>query len=627
VKKTKNVQYYIAGSISLITFLAYLVTLRNEFVEWDDSEYIFENPFLKSPAFGFVKWAFSTIRTGNWHPLTWISYSLDYAIWGLNPRGYHLSNIILHAINAFLVTVLAMRLLETWKETAKKAGSAGFLTGRMIAITGGATGLLFGLHPVHVESVAWASERKDILCALFYLLGIMKYLRYAGGVRNEAAQINPYRNKDYVLALVFFVLALLSKPMAVTLPVVLLILDWSPLERIRSFKTAQGVLMEKLPFVSMSLICSIFTMWAQKTVGAMVSMELAPWTTRVLVAAKSLIAYLGKMIWPLNLLPFYPFPKDASFLSAEYFSTIALVVGITAICGVMARKRKFYMASWSFYAVTLAPVLGIIQVGNQAMADRYTYLPSLGPFFMIGLAAAAVWERINTSGRRRLAAVARIAVVCVGVFVSVSLLYLTVKQIGIWKNGVVLWTYAIEKNPGVTYLYTNRAFSYKRTGQLDKAMEDYDRAVAADPGNYEAYNNRAILHEKFGQADKAIDDLNRAISLRPSSWRTYLNLGIIFRKTGSLEKAMENFNTAIALNPDYPDSYFNRGVTYTLLGLYDRAWQDFNRVLLLDQDNAPAYYQRGTLYMNAGNAGLARSDYQKACSLGFVNGCQALQMF
>ena len=609
MKRVKNFRYYLAGSVALATLLVYLPALLNAFVDWDDDVYIFANPYLKAPAFDFVKWAFSTIRAGSWHPLTWISYSLDYAVWGLNPLGYHLTNIILHAVNTFVVVLLAVKLLDAFKERSITNEQSPFLNERAILIAAGTAGLLFGLHPVHVESVAWIGERKDLLCALFFLLSIVMYTKYVssrrsairgqesvvrgrasgGNTQEGSGQKNFLSNKYYLVALVFFILALLSKPMAVSLPIVLLLLDWFPFNRIRSGRTLWTACVEKLPFFALGLAASIVTLLAQRTEGAMTLMEVVPLSTRLLVAAEALIAYLWKMIAPVHLVPYYPYPQGVSFLSLEYLSAIALVIGITAACVVPAKKQKLWLTAWGYYAVTLIPVLGIVQVGGQSMADRYAYLPSLGPFFIIGLAVAWVWGTVNALQRPGL--VVKAACGAAAVFAFVSLSYATLEQISIWKNSVTLWSYVIEKEPDrVPMAYAYRGVAFEREGRFDKAIEDYERAIALNPFYYTAYNN----------------------------------MGVLLGKMSLSARAIEYFNKAIALSPDYIDAYYNRGITYALIDQLGRALEDFNKAILLNPDDATAYVERGNLHLRMGNRDLAIADFQIACDLGYEKGCNAL---
>jgi regulator of sirC expression with transglutaminase-like and TPR domain len=593
VKRTRHTTYYLAGLVSLATFLVYLAALHNNFVDWDDDSYVFENPYSPSFNFSFFRWAFLKFYSGNWHPLTWVSHALDYALWGLNPLGHHLTNIVLHAINAFLVVFLVIRLLEVWKEKTVRNGSPSFLNERTMLIAAGVTGLLFGLHPLHVESVAWVSERKDLLCALFFLLSIITYAKYAHGVDEERTQkklVSLFFNKQYLFAVGLFVLALLSKPMAVTLPIILLLLDWHPFNRIRSFKTFRTVCIEKLPFMILSLFSSIVTILAQNAGGAIQSLKAVPLSARMLIAAESLVAYLGKMAVPFNLVPYYPYPKNVSLLSPESLLSIAFITGITAACLIVAKKQKLWLLAWGYYVVTLIPVLGIVQVGAQSMADRYTYLPSLGPFFIIGLGAAWVWRTVAALKMPGL----HIKVVCsaAAIFVFVSLSLLTVKQIGIWKNSFTLWSYVIEKEPGrVPIAYTYRGAAFEKAGQLDNALKDYERAIALNPYDHTVFSN----------------------------------MGTLFGKLNLFSRSIEYFNKAIALAPDYADAYFNRGITYVAMDQFGPGLEDFNRAILLNPNDATAYWERGNLHLKMGSKVLATADFRTACDLGYEKGCNALR--
>ena len=385
-RNKRNLAYPIAGLAALLTFIVYSSTLHNGFVYWDDDEYVLENLHIRSLDFAFFKWAFFNFYSANWHPLTWISHALDYAIWGLNPMGHHLTNNVFHAINTFLVVLLVVKLIKAVHDSPFTIRDSRLTShySRFALIAAATTGLLFGLHPIHVESVAWIAERKDLLCALFYLLSVMAYVKY-----------RTYKSyTTYFLSLGFFFLALLSKPMAVSLPVVLLILDWYPFQKITSLKTFRTAFVEKLPFIALSSFSSIVTILAQGSAAVIRSAEFAPLSTRSFSAVKALAAYLYKIILPLNLLPFYPYALHPSSLFFEYLLPIVLAIGITAGCISLAgRREKFWLCGWTYYVATLLPVLGIVQVGDQAMADRYMYLPSLGPFLVIGLTAAWGWER------------------------------------------------------------------------------------------------------------------------------------------------------------------------------------------------------------------------------------------
>jgi hypothetical protein len=695
----RHPEYYLAGLVSLLTFAVYLIALRNGFVNWDDGLYVVTNAHIRSFDLSLFRWAFLDFYAGNWHPLTWISHALDYALWGLNPLGHHLTSTILHALNTFLVVVLAVRLAETVStrhyvvSTEKQArsskessfGESGKVSESPDAvghslftihysrlITAGVTGLLFGLHPLHVESVAWVAERKDLLCALFFLLSILMYVKHAQrdpiqtGMANTRAR---FLGGYYLLALLFFVLALLSKPMAVSLPVVLLILDWYPFKRIRSMRSFWTPFVEKLPFVAFSLVSSILTVLAQRPSGAMWDIP-APVAVRILAAARALIAYLYEMVVPLNLIPFYPYPMDISFLSLTYGLPLVLVIGISAICAVRAKEEKLWSAAWCYYLITLLPVLGVtVQAGTQFMADRYTYLPSLGPFLVAGLGAAWLTGKALAVKHRSAAPILFAGAAALIVFASMS--YATVRQIGIWKSGIDLWSYVIEKEPErvpIAYVnrgtllfqemgqldravadfdkaialnpsnlrvyvnpsyyhaaYLNRGLVFERKGLLQRAMEDMDNALALHPDYFDAYFSRAQLFEKTGQVDKAIADYERATALKPSSFEAYNNEGSLYGRSGAFDKAIELFTRAIAVNPKSSLAYGNRGQAYSLMGDDEKAVRDLNRAIELDRNYSSAYMARGNISLRAGRREAAVSDFQKACELGDKGGCGAMQ--
>ncbi len=595
MKRRLNLKYYLAGAVCLLTFVTYLASLHNEFIdEWDDALYVTRNPFIRSLDKAFFRWAFFEFYAANWHPLTWMSHALDYAVWGLDPLGHHLTNNIFHSLNTFLAVLLIIRLMEVVKGRTVNNGPSALLNERAILIAGGVTGLLFGLHPLHVESVAWVAERKDLLCALFFLLSAKTYIEYTVSPGNKSAQGDAtapfYNNKQYLLALVFFVLALLSKPMAVSLPLVLLVLDWYPLQRIDSLKSFQNVVVEKLPLFTFSLVTSVLTIVAQRSTETMISVEVIPISTRMFVAAESLIVYLRNMLLPLKLIPFYPYPQNAPALSLVNLLSIALVIGITIACVVFGKKQKILASVWAYYCITLLPVLGILQAGVQSRADRYMYLPSLGPFFVLGLGLACVFAKVNTLQSRR--RIIQFVIISVAIFVLVSMTYLTVAQIGIWKNSIELWSYVVEEEPQKSFTaYNNLGSAFVKAGQFDKAIVYLDEAIALDPEGYLAYNNRGTLFEKLGLFGKAVEDFDRAI----------------------------------VLNSDYYLSYHNRAVALGKMGQYGRALEDLNRAIVLNQFFAPAYFARGNVNLRTGDQGLAVSDFRRACELGDDSGCNALQ--
>jgi hypothetical protein len=554
VQRTPDFKYYLAASVGIITFAVYLTALHNEFVGWwDDSVYVYENPYIRSFNVGFFRWAFLNFYASNWHPLTWISHALDYALWGLNPVGHHLTNHIIHAINSFLVVVLIIKLLEIYQERAIRDGSPTFVDRPGMLIAGVVTGLLFGLHPVHVESVAWISERKDLLCALFFLLSSMTYTGYVTtGIAHQKG-MSRFFSKRYLLSLGFFALALLSKPMAVSLPLVLLILDWYPFKRIQPVQSFWFAFVEKLPFIALSLISSILTVLAQRAGGTMGMMVFVPLSTRLLVAAKALVAYLWKMILPTNLTPYYAYPKEVTVFSLEYLSSIILIAVITVMCILYAKRQKVFLTVWGYYVVTLIPVIGIVQVGAQEMADRYTYLPSLGPFLIAGLVGAWIYGRVHAS--QRWSFTIKVSSLAVTLLLFSVLASLTSRQTAIWKNPITLWTYVIEREPvSVPGAYVDRGVAFHEEEQLNKAIQDFNMALFLDSFSVDAYYGRGTIFFEMGQFDKAVADLDRAISLIKYGAKSsvglelyFLNRGFAYAKLNQDALAASDFRKACEL--------------------------------------------------------------------------------
>ena len=610
--KRVSVGYVIALLISLATLAVYLPALHNGFVNWDDPHYVLNNTHIRSLDLAFVRWAFFDASTIYWHPLTWISHALDYAFWGLNPFGHHLTSIVLHAINTFIVVCLTIRLLRI----LQARGNPFFSNERAVLIAGGVVGVLFGLHPVHVESVAWAAERKDLLYSLFYLLSVMSYANYACCQEESGSKDACYKASRYLLALALLFLSLSSKPMAVTLPAVLLLLDWYFFKRLRSLGRVAGVVLEKVPFLALSLIVSVVTFMAQNKLGAVASLESTPVESRVLVACKSLMMYLVEIIAPVKLLPLYYYPKTVSILMAQFFIPLALVAGITAASVLTAGKRPAWLAAWGYFVVSLLPVVGLIQSGPQSMADRFSYLPSLGPFFLMGAGTAWIWSRVSAIP------IAKYITAAVAAVLAVSLSILTVKQIAIWHDGITLWNRTINgQSAQFSEPYYLRGITYGDKGDYSSAIKDYTTAITLEPSYGSAYINRGVAFLETGETDRAIEDFNTAIRLKATLSESYTNRGNAFYKKGELNRAIEDYTVAISLEPALYQAYLNRGNVYKVRGDLERSLADYTRALSLNPAFAKGYIVRGDLYLTKGSVELAVKDYQKACTLGSNVGC------
>lgn len=559
-------KYMMAALVAVITVGVFLPALQNGFVEWDDNKYIYDNPFIRSINLEFFRSAFLDFRASNWHPLTWISHALDYALWGLNPFWHHLTNIVFHALNTFIVVILAARLMEVYMRGRRILHTGFYRNGSLIAAL--TAGLLFGLHPLHVESVVWVSERKDLLCGLFFLLSVLAYTRYAAEAKDEteARQPSPdvylkYASRSYLVAFLFFALALLSKPMAVSLPFVLLLLDWHPFERIRSFETLTATAAEKLPFFILSIVASALTFFAQKSGGAMVMMESVSFPARLLVASNSLFTYLWKIILPLHLIPFYPYPKDISILSFHHLASVSFVAAVTVISAFFARRQKLWFSVWVYFVITLLPVLGIIQVGEQSMADRYTYLPSLGPFLVVGLAISGTYEKLSIS-TPRMRHVKAVAVTAAGVML-ILLSYLTVQQIRVWKDSITLWTYVIKKVAVDTATPHNKlGIAYLNQNRIEEARNEFEAALRVEPDYAESHSNLGTIYKSQKSFEEAINEYKTAIKLNSKVPYYHYNLGNLYLIQNQLNEAVNEYIITLRLKPDFFAARYNLEICY-----------------------------------------------------------------
>ncbi|MCK4739251.1 MAG: hypothetical protein KAT46_04820, partial [Deltaproteobacteria bacterium] len=368
--------------ILILSFLIYLPALGGEFLDWDDRHYVLNNLLVNNPSLASIGESFSTIVLGNWHPLTLISLILDSAVWGVNPFGFHLTNIVLHSFSSLILFLIIYRLQIAYLANKKNNPTAKanpnpnhFYEKLFIPFL---SALIFALHPIHVESVAWIAERKDVLSAFFYLLSAYFYIDYT--LREKRKK---YR---YTLSLLFFAFSLMSKPMGVTLPVALILIDIFPLKRI-NLKKPFSVLFEKIPFFVLSLLISIVTIFSQGGSGAIKSSEVFPLATRLLTAVRGIGFYLYKFLFPKELAPYYPYPFDIGVFSFEFILPFFLCLAITVLSIFYLKKIPLLFILWSFFLITLLPVLGIIQVGGQSAADRYMYLPSIAPIIFFSVLA------------------------------------------------------------------------------------------------------------------------------------------------------------------------------------------------------------------------------------------------
>ena len=608
----KKRSYYLLGMgaifIFLLTFMVYTPTLKNDFVNWDDAPYVFENndiQFLHSQS---LYWMLTSFYQSNWHPLTWLSHAIDHALWGLNPLGHHLTNIIIHGLNTLLIFLLVLQLMMKGKEAHRMPllSEMPSSISRQALIVAGVTSLLFGLHPLHVESVAWVSERKDLLCAFFFLLSILSYLSYTSSV------VKRHQWTWFTTCLLSFILALMSKPMAVTLPLILLLLDIYPLNRLVSSSSKNiSVLLEKIPFISLSIASSITTIIAQHSGGALATLERLPLADRLLNALRSLVFYLEKMSVPSKLVPFYPFPPHIHWLDLEYVISGILVLTITCSCLWMAkRKRYLFFTIWLYYVVTLLPVLGIIQVGTQAAADRYTYLPSLSIFLVVGIGVLWIFQRVALTGYKVLLRWFLLALICIIMFL---LGQLTIKQIRVWRNSEILWSSVINTFPGrVPVAHNNLGLFYYEKGRFNEAIKEYRKALIINPYYHLAHCNLGAVYGEKGMLDEAISEWNRALAINPKSVVAHYNLGMAYYKKGRLDEATFEYKQALVLKPRYAEAHYNLGLVYAKKGELNEAIAEYKQALAIKPHDVEVHTHLGIAYQEKGELGNALYQYKHA---------------
>ncbi len=513
---------------ALATLVLYLPSLSNGFVNWDDNIYVYANAGIRHFD---LAWLLTAKVSSNWHPLTMLSIMIDYAIWGLNPFGYHLVNVVLHAVNTALVFILSAKVFE-------RAG----LVGRRVVTASVIAALLFGIHPLHVESVSWVSERKDVLSGLFFLLALLSYLRYAPA--DEAK-----RKGWYALSLVFFALGLLSKPMVVTLPAVLLILDFYPFDRLGGPGAVKRAVLEKIPFFALSVLFAVVAVLSQ-SLQAMSTVSAVPLSARIVTAVRAIAFYVYRMIVPIGLAPFYKLDKAIWFTDTWFIVSALFIIAASVFCVAAAKRSRAYAAAWLYYLVTLSPVLGIVQVGLQAAADRYTYLPSISLFMLAGAGVGLLYGRLDAGAGR----------VALRVFVIAALAVLsllTIRQEAVWKDGATLWGQEIKVFPTERRGYYSRAQAYKDRGQYREAITDLTRAIEISPGYAEAYSLRGNSYKRLGELDHALEDMKTAVTLKPDEANFHYNLSLIYAQLGLREKAIESARTASRLGLGVATEYLD----------------------------------------------------------------------
>jgi Flp pilus assembly protein TadD len=530
--------------LAAAVFLTYSRVLHFDFVTFDDPEYVTGNPHVQAGlSLAGVAWAFGSSAAGSWFPLTWLSHMLDCELFGLASGWHHFTNVWIHALSTLLWFAVLKRITGARSKSALVA-------------------FLFALHPLHVESVAWVCERKDVLSALFWVLTLWAYAGYVG---------RPGRGR-YILTLFLFCLGLMAKPMLVTLPVVLLLLDRWPFRR--------GVrILEKFPFFAASAAVSVVTYLVHQKAGALASFEVVPVAARVENALVSYAVYILKMVWPFNLAVFYPY-SQGSIVAPAVIAGIAL--GTITILVIRVLPRWPYLAvGWLWYLVTLVPVIGLIQAGAQARADRFTYIP------MIGISIVVVWgvsEALAAWPRIRLALAAAVCSAC---------LVLTWLQVGYWRDSISLYQHAIDVTSDNYVARFNLASVLEAQGDSAGAVAQLRETVRIRPYFATAHAELGQLLARQGQPEEALGELQAAVRLKPDSADAHFRLGSVLGALGRTGDAAEEFSQTIRLQPENADAHYNLGIALAQGDKLAEAAGEFRAAVRLRPDDADARFSLG----------------------------------
>jgi tetratricopeptide (TPR) repeat protein len=566
----------------LINVFVYGSVRDFELVNWDDPTYITENPtVLQGLTWANAWWALTTGHSPYWHPLTWISHMIDVSLFGSDAGAYHVVNVVLHTANTLLLFELLRRMTGA--------------TGRSAFVAA-----MFAAHPLHVESVAWVTERKDVLSTCFWLLASLAYLSY---VRRGSWQ-------RYVGVAVLFTLALMSKPMVVTLPVVFLLLDVWPLGRLSpgtpgGWLRARALVIEKLPLVALALATSVATVVIQHRVGAMAGLDALPWQARAANASVGYVAYVWKTVWPAKLAAFYPLFDTTA---AGVVLAVCAMLAVTAAVIRFRARHPYLLTGWLWYVITIAPVIGFLQAGEQGMADRFMYIP------MIGLLMAAAWAvPAMLPGRMAVVRAAGIAVVVASAVAAHA-------QVAHWENSLTLWEHATRVTPDSYIAYENMGQALRERGRLTEAKASYEKALTHAPRNSPGY--AAVIHNSIGMVltrdgkiSEALGHFEDAVRVNPAFAEAQNNLGNALAAAGRYAEAQDRYREAIRLKPAYSEPRVGLGGSLLRMGKADESIPHYREAVKLDPGLAQAHNGLGGALATVGRVEEAMDEYREALRL------------
>ena len=564
--------------LAVVTLALYNPVNRHPFVNYDDDRYVTENPHVRQGLNAdTIAWSLTSTEQANWHPLTWMSHALDVSLFRLNPAGHHLTSVLLHVINACLLSLLLM-----W--ATKRMGPSVFVAA------------LFALHPINVESVGWVAERKNVLCTFFFFLALWAYGWYA----------QKPGWKRYLAVFGSFAAGLASKPMVITLPFVLLLLDYWPLERVD--KTGENktpwsrLVLEKLPLFALSVASALITMHAQQSGGAVRSNTEFSFDVRIANAICAYVMYIRKLIWPSHLAPLYPHPGGS--LPAWWVLLAAVSLAIITAAIWKFRRRRYLLVGWFFFLGTLVPVIGLVQVGEAAMADRYAYIPLIGIFVMIAFGVSDIAEQ---SSWRFLPVIPAAAALIV-------LSFVTYRQIGYWQSNEELWSHTLAVTNNNFVAEDNLGGALILEGREEEAHAHFEAAARINPKDPMSHSNLGTYYETHNQMREAVKEYEAAVAMTSDTGllaQTYANLGTAYRGLGDDERAHASYKQALQYNPNQFNAWLGLGLLAQKQGRLPEAITNLSRSVEL-QPSARGYLALGNALQKSGRTLEALTDYEQA---------------
>ena len=572
-------EWLVCAVLAAATFAVYVQVHDFDFVNYDDTTlYIAKNPRTPSGLnWDNVAWAFTTGHASNWHPLTWLSHMVDVQLFGMKAGAHHMVSVLFHVANTLLLFLLMRRMAARWDP-----GRAFWQSAFAAAV--------FALHPLHVESAAWIAERKDVLSTFFWLLAMAGYLHYTK--RPGLAR--------YLLVAIPFALGLMAKPMVVTLPAVLLLLDYWPLRRQRA-----TAVLEKLPLFVLALASSAVTVYAQQAGKAIAALDQLPVSLRVENALVSYVRYIMMTFWPTGLAPFYPHPGPGLPLWQAAVSALVLV-GLTVIAVAWIRSLPYVAVGWFWFLGTLLPVIGIIQVGQQALADRYMYIP------LIGLSIAVAWGAADLIRKWRVPTPAAAAT---SGAVLLALAACTALQTGHWRNSIALFEHALEVTSGNFLAHKNLGVALATEGRYKEASVQYAKAILIRSNDPDLYYNLANALDELGDTERAIVEYGKAVKIDPRHAQSHYNLGNALAGQQDFAGAAGAYRTVLEIEPDHLGATINLGNALAMLGRFEEAAGIFRKTIEMDPDNIESYVNLGNVLAQQSKPEEAVPYYTKALEL------------